>query len=166
MVTTKVPVHYWDSCTFIHAIQGADMSKAKVLEQIMDEVKRGQRKLVVSTFTVAEVVRPSRCSGQRLDASNRQKIGANFRHDNIILVDLSPPIAERAREIQWDIPGIRPVDAVHLATAEYAKVDYFDTFDKNSIIDPIKKAVNFSFLHPFIIGEPTISQAHISFPPQ
>ena len=86
-----------------------------------------------------------------------------FIDDNLILVDVIQPIALRARELQWGIDGLKPYDAIHLATAEYATVDYFDTTDDTSIIKKVNQAVDFHWEHPMIVDLPRLGQTEIDF---
>jgi len=147
-------LHYWDSCMFLRFIKGSETDPNDVLRETMELVKQGKAKLVTSTLTIAEVVRPQRCNGTVLPSDEREIMNSLFIDDGIDLVDVIQPIALRAREIQWEVPGIKPFDSIHLATAEYAKVNCFDTFDAESIIKRVEKQPRFAWNHPFRIGMP------------
>jgi predicted nucleic acid-binding protein len=47
---------------------------------------------------------------------------------HLVLIDVTRLIGELAREIIWE-HGVRPADAVHIASALYAQVDVLQTTD-------------------------------------
>lgn len=51
-----------------------------------------------------------------------------FKRSYIVPMSITRRIAEDSREFVWD-HGVKPKDALHLATALVAKVDVFNTFD-------------------------------------
>lgn len=55
-----------------------------------------------------------------------------FRKSFIRVVNVTRKIAERAQELVWD-HGIRPKDAIHVATAEFYEVPVVETFDADLI---------------------------------
>lgn len=148
---------------FIEFIKGTNQELGPVITKFAAEAKQGKIKLVTSTLALAEVVRPYKCNDQSLPPTDRRLVAESFRDKGILLVDVIQPIAVRAREIQWDIPGIKPCDAIHLATAEYAKVDYFDTIDERTLAEKVRKATNFAWVHPFTIGVPKENQTDLFY---
>tara|TARA_A100001391_G_scaffold124365_1_gene84768 strand:+ start:193 stop:537 length:345 start_codon:yes stop_codon:yes gene_type:complete len=55
-----------------------------------------------------------------------------FRRSTIRLRNVTRQVAESAQELVWDY-GIKPKDAVHVATALEAGVSVLETFDKQLI---------------------------------
>jgi len=164
MSKEKIGRHYWDSCTFIHLIQGNDPDGSGSLKNLNEKVKRGKTLVLTSTITLAEVVRPRHCDAKSLVSADKMVVADSFKHEYIILQDVTQDIAMRAREIQWEIGGLKPIDAVHLATAEAMKADFFDTYDESSLISKVQDATAFEWLHNFEIGFPTESQIELPFP--
>lgn len=155
-----VPLHYWDANTFIHIIQGNEPDGANILHEHAKMVDQGKLHIVTSAFTLAEVVKPKRSSATPLSITDSKKVISVFAGQYISLYDLTQPIAERARELQWHV-GIKPPDAVHLATAEIAKVSRFDTYD-DPLITKVQAVSSAVFNHPFDIGHPELSQFKLS----
>lgn len=152
-MSDDAPLHYWDSCTFIHIIQGNEPDGGRILKTRVRDVTEGRLRIVTSMFTLAEVVKPKR-SKSVLSTQDETKIRSVFLWP-ILLYELTRKIAERARELQWLINNIKPYDAIHLATAEFAYAYRFDTYD-----DPLIKAVNKAppniWNHKFGIGHPDL----------
>lgn len=161
---SKVGRHYWDACIFIHLIQGNDPDNSGALRSLNDKAKRGEIVVLTSTLTLAEVVRPRHCDAKNLLSSDKRVVADSFKHEHIILQDVTQHVAARAREIQWNINGIKPIDALHLATAEVMKADFFDTYDENSIISKVEAVADFNWLHDFKIGFPVDPQTEFTFP--
>ena len=63
--------------------------------------------------------------------SDESTIAAYFEHEYLITVALGRDVAEKARSLMMSgIPGLKPADACHLATAlEAPKVVELHTFD-------------------------------------
>lgn len=79
------------------------------------EAEAGNLEIVTSTLTLVEVLWPK---GQplQLPSERAATVQRFFEHEWIVLYELDRTLAERAREVVWD-HGIRPKDAVHVATA-------------------------------------------------
>lgn len=153
----KVVLRYWDACVFISILKGDHKTHKDILSELRNEAKLGNMKIVTSTLTLAEVVKPRQCDGRQLTQSERRLVEDSFKDNNIILLDVTQKITVRSREIQWGT-NVKPVDAIHLATAEYAKVDFFDTFDAKYALNNLN---DFSWIHPFVIGPPQKMQVEI-----
>lgn len=147
----RAPLHYWDSNIFINVISGHEPDGGNILSAILKDVDDGRLRIATSAFTLAEVIKP-RNSGQKLSQNDEVTIKNAFKRTPINMVELSRHIAERAREIQW-VSNVKPPDAVHIATAEYAKVDRFDTYD-DKLIAAIKAIPAEFWRHQFEIGHP------------
>ena len=144
------PIHYWDACIFINIVQGNEPDQGNILKSHVKDVVDKRIRVVTSAFTLAEVVKPKR-SQIKLSKSDEAKIKGAFTKD-IMLYELTRKIAERARELQWEI-GVKPADSVHLATAEFAGVDCFNTYDDPLIIK-VNQASQGIWNHQFRIEHP------------
>jgi len=82
------------------------------------------------------------------------EINKFFRHEWILIREVDRTIAESARELVWT-SGVRPQDAVHLATALAGDVSYeqFDTFDAD--LYPLSEKLGDP---PLKIGAPNLPQ--------
>ncbi len=151
-MSKKSPIHYWDACIFLNIIQGNEIDNGNILKTHVKDVVDGRIRIVTSTFTLAEVVKPKR-SETKLSKSDEVIIKGAFTKD-VILYELTRKIAERARELQWEI-AVKPADSVHLATAELARVSYFATYD-DELIKNVENASAGIWNHQFKIGHPQI----------
>jgi predicted nucleic acid-binding protein len=111
---------YWDSCVFIHVIQQTPELRT-TLEAILDEARAGSLVIVTSALTLAEV----RGAGSEADEA---MVDEMFRQDYIVVRVLDPPLASRARRLGRE-HGIKPADAIHVATAIDLGAEVMHTMD-------------------------------------
>lgn len=134
MATTKRV--YWDSCAWIALIQKEKIQESngsgKVIEDrfslcmsVIKEAEARKIEIATSAFTLAEV-----CRSAELKAQTEDTIVAYFENDYLLLVNVDSVVGERARGLMMSgIPGLKPPDAVHLATALVSSADAMHTFD-------------------------------------
>lgn len=117
---------YWDSNAFSGHLND-EGDKVAECEAVLSEAEKGHILLVTSALTIAEVlfIRPG---GPRLPPEKREDVEKFFKADYITVRNVTRAIAELARDVFWD-HGIRPKDAVHVATASLFKVPVLHTFD-------------------------------------
>ena len=135
---------YWDSTNFISLIAEDEPARADICQHILEDADQGNCRIIISALAIAEVIKPK---GQPVLAEDAETTISNFfLHDYISVYDLTRTIAENARKLARQ-HGLKPNDAVHLATAIGAGVDVFETYNTN----------DFSGLEgiPFPIREPT-----------
>lgn len=143
----KVPLHYWDSCTFLGFLKG-EPDKLDACTSVLKHAEQGSIKIVTSSIALVEVIKLRRKPPILKD--DEEKIRRFFQHKWIILLDAERKVAELSRDIVWE-HGLKPYDAIHVATAIRAKVDRIDTFDPD-VIKLSKKVGD----PPIIIGEPSL----------
>jgi predicted nucleic acid-binding protein len=126
-VTSRRKRLYWDSCNFISLISEDEAKRADVCERILEDAEKGLVQIVTSALTIAEVVRPK--GGPAFTAEKAEKIEAFFYHEYILVYDVTRGVAEDARNLSLRY-GLKPRDAIHLATALSAGVEALQTWNR------------------------------------
>lgn len=116
---------YWDSDCFLGWLQAED-GKIEPCRQVLNLAARGDVEIITSALTIAEVLHLR--GHDPILADRRQQVIDFFKRSYIVPMSITRRIAEDSREFVWD-HGVKPKDALHLATALVAKVDVFNTFD-------------------------------------
>lgn len=116
---------YWDACAFLGWLR-EEPDKVDGCGKVIRQAESGKLEIVTSALTLAEVLYVK--GGTPIPKSDRAQVRALFEHRWIVLYQLDRAIAEKAQEVVWD-HGVRPRDAVHVATAMDAGVTCLDTFD-------------------------------------
>jgi predicted nucleic acid-binding protein len=125
----------WDSCTWIAYIQrerilGPDgktviEDRGAMCPPVLDAAERGVIEIVVSAIALVEVLARNRTGG-----IDDQRVRDFFDNDYILLVNVDKHLGDFARRLMLaGHPGLKPPDAIHLATACIANVDQFHTLD-------------------------------------
>ena len=117
----------WDSCVVIGYLAGYPELREQC-ELIIDSARRGEVEIVVSTLATIETAYLDGYSNS--DAET--KILGFFSRQYVIQVQLDAPIANIARDLirrHRDTRKIKPMDAVHLATAMQWKIPTVETTD-------------------------------------
>jgi predicted nucleic acid-binding protein len=117
---------YWDSDCFLGWLL-AEKDKEERCREVLTAAEDGKVQIVTSALTIAEVL--ALRGRQRVPASDRVKVEAFFRSEYIVVRNITRRIAEDARAYVWDM-GVRPKDALHVATAIDAGLALLNTFDK------------------------------------
>lgn len=130
----------WDACTWIAHIQrerilGADgktvvEDRGAMCRPVLQAAERGVVEIVVSALCLVEVLARNRTAG-----TDDQKVRDFFDNDYILLVNLDKQVGDFARRLMLGgYAGLKPPDAVHLATACVANVEVFHTFDDKLLV--------------------------------
>lgn len=116
---------YWDSACFI-AVLSEEAGRVDECAAILRAATARRLEIVTSAWTITEVLHPKK--GQPLSAAVRARVKRFFRNPGIVLVNVDRAVAESAQEYFWD-HNVKPKDAIHVASAVYAGVPVFETYD-------------------------------------
>ena len=144
---------YWDSDCFLGFLKSED-GKAAMCRQVLEKAETGNIQIITSVLTIAEVL--DLRGNKKIEKDQRAKIIAFFKKSFIVPVSVTRRLAEHSRELVWDY-GIKPKDALHVATAIHARTTLLNTFDQGLI----SKSGNIG--NPAIIVErPQLDQMELS----
>ena len=79
---------------------------------VIQAAKKGTLEILTSTFCLAEV-----CKVPADKKGTSDKLADYFENDYILLTNVDRVVAERARDLMVSHTGLKPPDAIHLATA-------------------------------------------------
>lgn len=126
---------YWDSCVFIDLINGSP-DRAPTARAILEEVAAKQeRRVLTSVLAKVEVAfSAEERATQQLDAQARAAIDAFWADGSVIeIVELHDFVADSARDLmRYSISQgwrLTPLDAIHLASAQWAGATEIHTYD-------------------------------------
>jgi predicted nucleic acid-binding protein len=120
---------YWDSDAFLGWLQ-EEPGKVEKCEGTLQRAKAGEVLIVTSTLTITEVLWMR--GGPKVSRDKADKLRRFFRRSYIRVRNVTRSIAESAQDLVWD-NGIRPKDAIHVATALDAGTPVLETFDDGLI---------------------------------
>ena len=117
------PRRLWCSCIIIGYLAGDDALK-EACPRIIEQAGRGELEIVVSAVAMAEV---AYLKGVPVEDSEA-RIQEFFSRDYIVPIAIDPIVARAARGY---IRGhtLKPLDAIHLATAEVWRIPTLETTD-------------------------------------
>ncbi|HVV63554.1 MAG TPA: type II toxin-antitoxin system VapC family toxin [Pseudolabrys sp.] len=116
---------YWDSDCFLALFQN-EKGKVEHCEGTLERAEKGEVVIITSTLTLAEVLWLR--DGPKLAKDKAEIIRKFFRRSYIRLRNVTRVTSESAQDLVWN-EGVRPKDAIHVATALEAKADALETFD-------------------------------------
>jgi predicted nucleic acid-binding protein len=123
---------YWDSCVFIALLSKHKeiewLKQQEVCKSCMQQAINGDVEIYISTMTIVEVNKTTE-STNPIPKSIQETITKLMGQPFIKVIPADLARAFEAREHVWGISWLKPVDAMHLACALYAKVDEVFTYD-------------------------------------
>ena len=146
---------YWDSCVWLSYINGYP-ARLPVLETLLADSRSqlADIELVTSTIAQTEVAFAlTEKESHTLDSEVEAKIDALWTdRRTITLVEYHTAIAREARDlirlgIEYDWQ-LKPLDAIHLATARWLRVYEFHTYDKK--LPRYSDQVGFPIKEPYV----------------
>lgn len=126
----------WDACAWIALIQdekrplesGKTEHRGQMCRMVMTTAERsnGAIEVLASTLCLAEVCKDKSLQGLHGD----EAIRAYFDHPHILLVTVDRQVGEYARKLLMaGYAGLKPPDAIHVASAIIGKAEQLHTFD-------------------------------------
>ena len=128
---------YWDSCVIISYFNN-EPERITTIEAILEDVSQsgGKKKIVTSTVAKVEVAFVSAEKTELRLTDEAEKIIDDFWADDSVLelIEFHDDIAKLARGLIRDgIPRgwktLRPMDAIHLATAKWIEASELHTYN-------------------------------------
>lgn len=116
---------YWDSCVFIDGLRQTPVRWPHIL-YLEQQAKGGAVVIYTSALTIAEVVKTKE-SGELTD-EERRNIADYFRHKFVRVIPVDRIVARAAADIVRN-HGLKPPDAIHVATAIRTKCAVLYTYD-------------------------------------
>lgn len=142
---------YWDSCVFLSWINAVP-ERVPMLETIFDEARRKDVVIYTSTVSMTEVAyAATEKDARKLDDAVERAIDELFGDRDVIrVVEYHELIAREARrKIRQAITNgwsLKPMDAIHLATATRVSADELQTYDEPLL--KYKGAMGFTIRQP------------------
>lgn len=134
-MATSVKRVCWDACAWIAVIQGEKIQnedRFSMGREVLEAAARGQVEIVTSTLNLAEVCK-TKCAPEKVQDNRglgEPQLAAFFERDDILLLSVDKYVGVTARRLMMsDLPGLKPADAVHVATALVAGAAELHTFD-------------------------------------
>lgn len=132
---------YWDSDAFLGWLNN-EAGKTDKCGGVIQRAERGEVLIVTSTLTLAECLW---MRGQpKVPEDKALLVRRFFRRSYIRVYNVTRKIAEHAQDLVWT-KGIKPKDAIHVATALHLEVNALETFDdgllkkSGTVGDPLLK---------------------------
>ena len=124
-MVTVPPRRVWDACTVIYHLAGYEAAKPAV-PLIIEDARRGDTLLLVSVLAECEVVK---LEGDD-DASAERRIVNFFNRPYVARVAVDTFVARETRRLVRE-HGLKPPDAVYLATAIRHEIPLLETYDSD-----------------------------------
>ncbi len=130
----ELPVIYWNSNVLISYLDG-DEDRLPVIDEILRRSRAGEAELLTSVMSQVEVAFiASEKEGGSLDAEVEASINEFWTPASPInVVEFHELIATRARDLirigLTESKALKPIDAVHLASAEAVGASQLQTYD-------------------------------------
>ncbi len=149
------PRIYWDACVFLTYVEHFPEERMPILDALVASALAKEIALYTSTVSIAEVAfATAERVGRVLDPDVEAKIDALWDDRAVVkLVDFHPLIGRQARELMRSAllagRSVKPLDAIHLATAQRMVVAEFHTYDQRLLRFAASVNLDFPVLEPF-----------------
>lgn len=130
----SLPRQYFDANVFIAILKQETIEaheRWRHCQQLLEAAEARRSIAVTSTMTIAEVTggRP-----RPLPVHTKEAVRSLFGNAWLVLVKTDRFVVESARELIWEFPALRPIDAIHLASALSAGCEVLYTYDENHLL--------------------------------
>lgn len=149
------PALYWESSVFLAYING-EPARLPIIDSLLHEIEQEEsRRIYTSTISRVEVAFAAvEAQSAVLDAQTLSDIDALWDDRSVVeVVELHDEITLTARGLMRDAVdcgwSLKPLDAIHLATASWLDVAEFHTYDHP--LDKYENLVGFSILEPYAL---------------
>ena len=133
---TNSPRRAYLDANVLIAYLANEPSRGPVVASLLEDAERGSIELLTSVLTVTEVafVASDHASGDDPSAEEDNIAKLWVPESPVKLTDVSMRVAERARDIvrtarRSEMKGVKPPDAIHLASAEVHGCQHFFTYE-------------------------------------
>ncbi len=117
-------------------MNGVQEDREALCKLVIREAEKGKIEIVTSYLCFAEVCKPPKAK-----SSQEDRIAAYFEHEYILGVPVDRVIGENARKLMMSgFSGLKPPDAIHVASAALANVREMHTFDER-LLDMSEKVI-------------------------
>jgi predicted nucleic acid-binding protein len=149
-----VELRYWDANAFLAYFQ-AEEGRVDSCEAALELAEQGKVLIVTSALTLAEVLALRGKKKLPPNPKMKKKVIDFFKNEFIAVQNVTREVAELSRDLVWD-QGIKPKDAVHVASALAAEVTVFETYDRPLIRKGNKAVPKIKFREPPPRGQPNL----------
>jgi predicted nucleic acid-binding protein len=121
-----VELIYWDSDAFLGWLQ-QEPGKVELCEGTIERAEQGEVVIFTSALTIAEVLWLR--GAPPIPQQKADIVRKFFRRSYIRVRNVTRAVSEAAQDLVWN-NGIKPKDAIHVATALDARAAALETFDE------------------------------------
>jgi predicted nucleic acid-binding protein len=127
---------YWDASVF-HAILSKEAGRVEKCERVIKAAEADAVQIFTSAISYTECVWIKVGGIKKLSVEKEQEVKQFFEHKFIRPMACDRSIGEEARALVWryfDTLKLQPKDAIHVASALYAKCDVLHTYDDDDLL--------------------------------
>ena len=149
-----VELRYWDSNAFLAYFQEEE-GRVDSCEAVLELAEQGKILIVTSALTLSEVLALRGKKRLPPNPTMKKKVIDFFKNEYIAVQNVTREVAKLSRDLVWD-HGIKPKDAVHVASALSADVTVFETYDRPLINKGNRATTKIKFREPPLRGQPNL----------
>lgn len=149
---------YWDACVFLSFIENHP-DRVRAIRTWLEKAEKGKVVIVTSTLSIVEVAFAKQEKDQRVLIPEEEANIDNLwtPESPVTLAEFHTSIALEARRLMRGAMasgiGLKPADAIHLATCRTLKITEFHTYDEK-----LGRAAEITQLQ---ISEPSLEQGEL-----
>src|SRR5258708_4177582 len=113
---SEIRRYYWDSSVFC-SFFNKEPKRTDIVFDLLKDAQAERSEIVTSSFTLVEVIKLK--NTKAITAKQEMQLMEFLEYPCIKIVNAERGVCERARQFVWK-HGMKPKDAVHMATAEFA----------------------------------------------